>query len=294
MAQACVETKNMTSSLKTIRVSDKKISVPRVKDDVEMIKGGDWLPTKYANCFACSLKGSGKTTVLTNLLWHMIGPDTKVIIISPTVELDKTWINCKDKLEKKGYSVQTFNSINDVDNGVRFNVIREFLDENKYVDEPKTQNQPIAVPIRSLNIDPFEKPKQPQPQPQPKEPKKMKKISPAYIIIIDDCGAECRDKNLEQLMKTNRHYKTLVLISSQSLHDLTPNQIRQLQYVFLFARFSYDKLESLYKSLDLSIDFDKFLELYHDATNKKYGFLYIGREPDGDEYRKGFTDKYIV
>jgi hypothetical protein len=86
----------------------------------------------------------------------------------------------------------------------------------------------------------------------------------------------------------------MVLISSQSLNDLTPNQIRQLQYVFLFARFSYDKLESLYKSLDLSIDLDKFLELYHDATKEKYSFLYIGRESSGDKYRKGFQYEYQI
>ena len=233
----------------------------------------------------------------------MIGPDTKVIIISPTISMDKTWIDNVKKLEKKGYSVSTFSSINEFDGQQRFNVIRDFMDENKDVDSDTDSDEEDKKPIiqttsRSLLLDPFKKPVQyTNPQhtivKKPKR-KKVKKITPKYIIIIDDCGSEARDKNLEQLMKTNRHYKSMVLISSQSLHDLTPNQIRQLQYVFLFSRFSYDKLESLYKSLDLSIDFDKFLELYKDSTSEKYGFLYIARESSGDKYRKGFQYEYQV
>jgi hypothetical protein len=287
------------------KVSNDKIKVSKSKDDGIEIKGSDWLPTKYPNCYACSLKGSGKTTVLTNLMWHMIGSDTKIIIISPTIQMDKTWIATVKKLEKKGYNVETFSSINEIDDGQRFNVIADFMEENKEVDSDSDDEYNSAnnhripqQPQRGLLLDPFKKPPPITPQGlaslKKSQKKKVKKITPKYIIIIDDCGNECRDKNLEQLMKTNRHWKSMVLISSQSLNDLTPNQIRQLQYVFLFARFSYDKLESLYKSLDLSIDLDKFLELYHDATKEKYGFLYIGREASGDKYRKGFQYEYQI
>jgi len=288
--------------IKTKVVSENKIKVPRIEHDQQEVKGADWFPTKYPNMYACSMKGSGKTVALTNAMWHCIGSKTKVIICCPTVNIDPTYIATVKKLNKSGYSVETFSGI--VDDGV--NVIEDFLIEQKDNELKDNTNTAaglaigtvVAKPVRTLlfggsnaTVKPVVKPIA---KPAAVEKKvKGRKITPDWIIIIDDCGAEARNKFVQQLMKINRHYHAMVLVASQDLHDLAPSSIKQLQYVLLFARFPLEKLVSLYKSLELSIPLDKFLEYYHDATSQKYGFLYIGRESSGDVFRKNYTEQYI-
>lgn len=301
--------------MRTVKVSEKKIVVPRIHDDKREVKGSDWIPTKFPNIYACSLKGSGKTCVLTNILWHIIGSKTKVIIACPTVEIDPTWVATVERLRKKKYAVETFSGI--VENQVNF--VEEFIEMNKHMvddDEDTTvskinqiggnsQNPSkvnIQLPSRELLFTggtqrptvPSQVPKSEVSEEKVVTERRGKKITPNYIIIIDDCGSEARNKWVQQLMKTNRHYKTVVMIASQHLNDLAPSSIRQLQYIFLFARFSMEKLVDLYKALDLSVDFDTFLKFYHDATKVPYGFLYIGRESSGDVFRKGFQEQYTL
>ncbi len=274
------------------RVSGKGIQVIKTTIDNKPFRGSDWIPTKFPNCYACSLKGSGKTTVLINILHHMMGKNTKIILCSPTASLDPTWKSTIKKLEDSGRSVTVFDGITEDKN----NFIDDFLQMAKEDASEDTVEDTVILQRRGgLDINgstvggavtkiviPAVK------------VKVIKYDTPEYIIILDDCGNETRNKAVTQLMKTNRHYKTLVLIASQHLNDLQPAAIKQLQYIFLFARFSLDKLEDLYKTLDLSINWDKFLSLYKDATADKYGFLYIGREPEGDKFRKGFNNEYIL
>lgn len=291
--------------LKKKIVSTKKIVVPRITVDKRKIKGADWFSTAFANMYACSMKGSGKTTIITNIIWHCIGTDTKVLVFSPTVHLDKTWIDMIKKLESKGYNVSSHESLRDED-GV--NLIEQFMQENRIEsddeDSDLDEKRPDNVSIPSSM--PTFIPKIPMSGPKiccsavakvddkPKAKPKKSTITPRYIVVCDDLGSEMRDKALGQLMRTNRHYKSIVICASQHLNDLTPAQIKQLGYVFLFSKFSEEKLTDLYKLLDISLPFDKFLQIYRDATNKPFSFLYIGRASGSDEFRKGFNEKYVL
>ena len=100
-------------------------------------------------------------------------------------------------------------------------------------------------------------------------------IAPEYIIIIDDLGAETRNKYITQLLKTNRHYKSKVILSSQNLEDLQPAAIRNLDYILLFGGIPLDKIEKIREQLLLDIDTEKLIEIYKLITSKKYNFLYI-------------------
>lgn len=121
---------------------------------------------------------------------------------------------------------------------------------------------------------------------------KAKYDYPKWVIILDDLAGEmATQKALNRLLKTNRHYKAMIIISSQSLNDLNPQQINQLDYTILFAGIPEDKLEELREKLVLNIPLDQFVELYKDATSKKYSFLYISRS---GEFRKNFNDLYVL
>jgi hypothetical protein len=107
-------------------------------------------------------------------------------------------------------------------------------------------------------------------------------------------GATMRDKWLTQLLKTNRHYKCKVIMSGQNLNDLDAPARKQLDYCLIFGRLPSEKIEQLKKDLDLTITEQQLEELYKNATSEPFQFLYIGRSPGHDTYRKGFTEQYQI
>eukprot|EP00732_Lithocolla_globosa_P002502 Lithocolla_globosa_v1_NODE_1658_length_2414_cov_455.281475.p1 type:complete len:170 gc:universal NODE_1658_length_2414_cov_455.281475:1520-1011(-) len=117
--------------------------------------------------------------------------------------------------------------------------------------------------------------------------KKPKKISQKYLIIFDDIASELKDPYVSQLLKTNRHYKSKVIISSQWLNDITPQSRRQIDFYLLFSGINMKKLEELYNDADLSISFEEFVNIYNIATRQKYHFLYI--DSNNSEFRINFN-----
>eukprot|EP00732_Lithocolla_globosa_P003743 Lithocolla_globosa_v1_NODE_3123_length_1759_cov_28.126761.p2 type:complete len:157 gc:universal NODE_3123_length_1759_cov_28.126761:861-1331(+) len=122
--------------------------------------------------------------------------------------------------------------------------------------------------------------------------KKPKKISQKYMIIIDDLSLELKDPQVASLLKTNRHFKSKVLISSQWVNDVAPMGRRQFDYVLLFGGINKEKLEALYINADLNIEFDQFMELYKDGTREKYNFFYM--DTNGGKYRHNWNIEYDI
>ena len=319
--------------LKTVRVSDSKIKVITNPDYTILAKGNDWFPKVYSNIFHLGKKHSGKSIIIENELDKCAGKRTKFIFIVSTINRDTTWKRIVKKWEEEGNDVLAYDDLYDNTEEGKINVIQEFLDEQKELaaeelelekkieDEKehkkkmKGKGQQLIQQPRSRisycdangvyhgidhkllkggsNTQKVEL-KEELPPPAIESNKKKKLIYPQYIIVIDDMGAAMRDKAVTQLLKTNRHYKTKVILSGQNLNDLEPAAIRQLDYCLVFGKVPDDKMEKLHEDLDLSLPFAQFLELYKDATKEPYQFLYIGREPNGDIYRKGFNDQYDI
>jgi len=63
-----------------------------------------------------------------------------------------------------------------------------------------------------------------------------------------------------------------VIVSSQYIHDLSNSCIKNLDYTLIFKSFNREKLLVLFESLDLSIDFELFEQLYQDATAQPFNF----------------------
>ena len=56
----------------------------------------------------------------------------------------------------------------------------------------------------------------------------------------------------------------------------------------LFAGHSEEKLELMYKSMDLSCTFPQFMKMYEYATSKPYNFLYVDK--NASKFCKNFTE----
>jgi len=236
------------------------------------IKGGDLFREPYANIFLLAKKKSGKTTIIYKILKECVGRDTRVYIFSSTVMKDKTYQHISEMLEDKKITFELFTSIYTED---KFNIIKDILDES--IDE---ENEDEEAPKfkKVINFGDVN---------EEESKKKVKYIAPEIIFVFDDMGNMLKDPTIDTLLKTNRHYKSKCIISSQYLTDLTPQSRLQLDYVLVFKGLPLEKLETIYKDTDLSVDFDLFVKMYALATEEKYSFLYI--DVRNEEFRIKFS-----
>lgn len=288
------------ASIDKVKVSNKKISVIKSQKEQLKPKGDDWFDILYPNIWLVGKKKSGKTSVVANILDHCCNKNTVFIFIVSTIDKDETWQQIVKKWRNKGAEVLTYTSFKDPEEG---NIIENFISEQqqeaeelKEQEEEKEQKggakfrEPVI--IRRLdgktNEQAFnEKTK----VTKPKIGKGKKIVTPEFVFVFDDQTDLTRDKELSRLLKKNRHFKLMTIISSQDVIDLKPDAQKQQDYVLLFPKINVEKLDKVHQNMGLSLPFDKFNEIYHEATSKPYNFLYISRN---DEFRHNFNYKYIT
>lgn len=302
------------TELKTVRVSNKKITVIKSNKEQLIPKGADWFDTLYPNIWLVGKKRSGKSSVIANILDHCCDKNTVLIFVVSTIDKDDTYIQTVKKWRKKGAEVLTYTSFKDAEEG---NIIENFVveqqenaaeeeEEKKAIEEEKAQvgkgnfNAPMIFTLANGKTNEqmfYEQQKKALVKEEkkaaapPKVGKGRKKVSPEFCFVFDDQTDLTRDKSLSRLLKKNRHFKLMNIIGSQDVIDLKPDAIKQMDYVLLFPRINIDKLERVHDNIGLTVSFNKFNELYHDATKEQYNFLYVSRD---DQFRHNMTHKYIL
>lgn len=284
-----------TSKLNNFKVK------PLINSDrpIENIGGGTLIPEVYANIFLLSKKKTGKTTLLYNLLKACCNKKTNVVIFSSTINRDKTWEDILKMLDKKKCNVQKFVDIEDDENG---EILADIIDELKYASEDEnkdkigTPKDPCAPSIPKINFgfrdEVKEKAKEDKKKEKEKEreekAEKKKKLYPEFIFVFDDMGDTLRAKIISQLLKTNRHYRSKVIISSHHLTDITPPSRKQIDYLICGHSMNLDKLKDIYQDLDISCPFEDFKRLYEYATSEPYHFLFV--DVKNNLFRKDFNE----
>lgn len=276
--------------MKEVKINDIKI-IPLIKhsSNPDDILGGQMFLDPYSNVAIISKKKSGKTTLLYHILKKVCRKGTNVIIFSPTQNKDDTYKFIKEALDKKGCNVSSYSNF--IENGE--NIINDLLnelgkEEESEVSPPRDIKKPTLE--ETVNYSMFGKGINDIEKEVEKKIKPPKKISADYVLVFDDLGKDMNCKSIAQLSKTLRHYNIRCFYLQQYLSDLSVDTRKQIDYALLFKSFNEEKLLSIYESLDLSIDFDEFVELYHYAIKDPYNFLYI--DVKQDKYRKNF-DKEI-
>ena len=275
--------------------------------DLSKIKGSDFIPSLYANVFICAKKKSGKTNVIHTMIKHLVSPSTRVFIFASTVYKDKTWRVIRKMLDQEEIEYEAFTSfLNDDGSSLIPEILKdpEGQGDEKPTDQLTRENQqtqrfdltlkasrPLALdrgflfgthgglgPGYADNLE--------------QKVKKPKFQSPEYLFVFDDLGQDLRHNSVSQLLKTNRHHKAKVILSSQWVTDLHPQAIKQLDYCLLFRSFSHDKLEKIHELLDLGNSLPEFLALYAYATAEPFQFLYI--DVRNEKYRKNFNEEIDI
>lgn len=267
------------------KINKEKVNCIKLKKNDELkVKGVNLFEEIYANIFLLARKKSGKTTLLWNILRKCSDADTRIIIFSATVQKDANMKAIVKYFKKKKNTVETYMSIFDDDG--RTNILDALIEEMGELDDDddsSDEENDKKKKKEKLLIDTGDEEKE-----RPKRKKKYQ--APEIIFVFDDLSTELRNPVISRLLKTNRHYKSKVILSSQYVHDLAPQSIRQLDYLLAFKGLSDEKLLKLHTGLDLSIPFDLFNKIYKDATKAKFQFLYI--DAINQSLRKSFNCQY--
>jgi hypothetical protein len=294
------------SKLEFKKLNNIKIE-PVVKKDFSKskVKGKAYFAEPYANIALIARKKSGKSTLIYEIVKNCASTKTIVYIFASTVEKDDTYKELVKMLEKKQMTYYTFMSIKDgTDDMLKAiiddlkqshgenGVIKEMVDEGCDSDaEDEFGNRKKKLLPIMCSAEEVEKVKKEE-KAEKRAKKKATKLYPKYMFIFDDLSTELKNKNVDFLLKTNRHYCSKVVVSTQWLSDLLPSSRRQMDYYILFKGLPTEKLEAVFKDADLHINYEEFLKLYEEATKEDYSFLYI--DVKNASFRRRFDTEIIL
>ena len=257
--------------------------VPVQKKDKREKLGSELFSEIYSNIYLCARKKSGKSTVIYNIIKRCCDINTQVYVFCSTSTKDTNWQGIRDYLDKKGIYSEFHYSIKSDDG--KQNYLKELVDrlQTEESDSSGSEPEPEEEKVLLFAEDEIK---------VTIKKRKPKKIAQKYIIIFDDISTELKDPNISHLLKTNRHYKSKVIISSQWLNDIPPMARRQIDVYLIFSGVNQDKLLELFNNSDLNINFDEFIKLYKMATSEKYSFFYV--DASNCKYRINFNRGIVV
>lgn len=268
--------------------------------EVKRLKGGQLFPIKFPNVFVCAKKGSGKTSVIFHMLKKCTSNPTEVFIFSNTHEVDETWQKIKEWLEKKGITFYTFKSIKNGKEDTLQQIMETMREKNdEEAEMPAEANlPPPTIPIFFSEAE-ERKWREKQAVKEEKMKAKMEKkqngkgkIYPKRIFIFDDISAELKTPSLDTLLKQNRHFHAMSIVSSQYYKDLKPSARGQFQFFLIFKGIKDDTLEAIYKDSGINIDLEDFMRMYQTATAQKYSFFYI--DTKNMKFRQNFNKEMAI
>ena len=256
----------------------------------------------YPNIFLCAQKKSGKTSVIANILEQCTGPDTHVILFVSTVNKDSAWTDhiCP-MLDKKEISYEKHEHFieggrNLVDDFVQEQqakaaLLKEQEEERKRREEMnKEKKKEKTIVFGGMKWDVDKAPL--AAKEEEKEPKKRKEkyLAPEFILVFDDLGKTMRRGNaIAELVKKNRHFKMKVILSGQFILDISPDALRQMDYLLIFGGIPREKLKQLHDKITVICSYETLQKMYDYATQQKYSFLYLQTGTENQEFRRNFN-----
>jgi hypothetical protein len=270
---------------------------------IKNIKGWQIIPVLFFVLYVIGKKGSGKTNIINHVIKNKIDKNTKVIVFGTTHNSCEVWKKIKKKLEKNNIENEFYNSIvdgktNNLDNLLKTFQENDAAEQQKIKDELK-DNKEIKeeyTPLIDVEVLKYKKKKK---YIKLKIGKKL--ITPKYLIIFDDISHQLKTKDVSDLIKTLRHFKCAVIVSSQYPNDLELQARMQVDIECIFKGFDQEKIEEIFPQLNLPmLNKKEFYALYYNITKNsndhkdgnKNNYIYIDR--NNEELRKNFNEKIIL
>jgi len=243
-----------------------KISVPVINSKPQKWRGDKIFNVRYWVTLILGKRKSGKSTLIYTLLTNFVTKKMVVLFFVPTFYKDDTYAVMREWLDKKGVAYRGFTDV--IEDGV--NQIDEFMKVNHGMDETQEkEKEEIKCPFVKFN-DPAPRKKLDKPLPPPE-----------YFLIFDDISNLLKNKSVCLLIKNSRHYRAKIILSTQSVVDISPQIYGQTDYLCMMKNLNRDSLEKIYERIEPPLDsLEEFEQLYHTVTNNKHDFLLFSREND--------------
>lgn len=270
--------------IKAKRINNVKImplEIPRV--DPECIKGKEFFEDLTPNVLLVARKNSGKTTVLYHILRNCVNKRTKVFIFCSTVYKDPSYQLIVKMLSKRGVDVELFTDVREGKQNYLDEMVEEFkkMEEGGNIFDEKEREKDEDIKFLMFGGK--------QKKIKPKEPKKK---TPKYAFIFDDISEDLRSPSIAYLMKKNRHFGIMNIISTQSYKDITPPAWSQIDFALLYPGLDLKTVSNIRTKMGLSVEDDELEQLYTYATEEKYNFLYIDKQKG--TFRHNFCEKLVL
>lgn len=232
--------------MSSLTCEENKLSAICGARDHQLTRTSTPLPkTGYLNYILCGSKGSGKSTLILNLLHNKEAYRNffdRIYIVSPTAKRDAKY----DKL----------------------------LREVEHYDECTSENIiEIMENIKEFNDDFKEKEKERKQQCKEDGVKYDKPKDPHHLIIFDDCIHMLPKSNqksiVNELFTCNRHYKTSVWTATQKMKSVNPLIRNQCDLLSLWRINNNTEKKGILDEYDISEAIFDF------ATDEINSFLHV-------------------
>lgn len=266
----------------------------------EKIKGYEMIPNLYANLAIIARRNSGKTSLIYNIVRGVTNNITKnqrasktsVHIFCSTVMIDPSYYALKSMLRERGIEFEYHTHFIEGSGKGAINHLDAILEGESEDEGDSEEGDPPAQTTQVLpNGDKITYERLEEKVAKIRKRPSNAKIACDKLLIFDDLGADLRHPSIAQLLKVSRHHKMKILIATQTLTDLAPASIKQLDYAIIMKGMDPDKLQSIHTHLDLT-DYATFIKFYKYATSERYGFLYV--DVRRDKYRKAFNTQLTL
>lgn len=297
---------------KTEKINDIKITpLINQKFNKKTVHGHEFFPNPYNNIALVARTKSGKTNCIYRTLEETLRPNTNVIIFCPSVNTDVTYKKMKGMIKKKKCNLKVYEhfeekGVNHINNLV--SLLSTKAEKNSGNNEQKVHGKidlglsmddilfTHAPQIENVSEITISGGSEPQPKSKP-EKKRKGKLSPEYVLIIDDLSSLCRHKSITRLLCKARHMKMRIFISIHSIMDLQPAAWGQLANIFLFPNISEERVEQVSDKCGLTFKGDTkkrrvLCDLYDQATADPYNFLNCNTQEM--TFRKNFNERFRV
>jgi len=262
------------------------------KVDPKSVLGGDICPVPYCNSIIVAKTGSGKTSVLSHMLKCCAGK-ALVVVFNPLIDSDESWRIIREKLKKNGNKFIGFASIEEEvedDPDIEEDDDGEGDDESLVEKKPKSAGKVKMIKVDRLKelFNHFKD------NPERNHTIYKGKICPRLIVIMDDMGRYLKHPSVTEFLKNGRHLKAKFIISTQGIHDVLPEALRQMRQWLIFRGFSDEKIKKIHNDAGIPLDLESFWKIYTHATREPYSFLLINENGGEYEYRSKFRHRYKI
>jgi len=127
------------------------------------------------------------------------------------------------------------------------------------------------------------------------KPNKYKgKICPRLIVVMDDMARYLKHPSVSEFLKNGRHVKAKFFISTQNIHAVLPETLRQVRQWLIFGGLPEEKIKKIREDAGIPLDHANLWKIYEHATQEPYSFMLINKNGCDFEFRRKLRDRYKI